>query len=269
MNIFFLELRNLRKSAIAWTLSMSCVIAFILAFFPSMQTESMKALSDAKLQGIDPVVLEVMGLNGIPDFTIITVFFGYVLQFITLAIMMYLTSHACLLLVKEEINGTIEYLYAKPVSREEIFVQKLLALLVTFLAMLIVFFLVTIAGYLTFSDFTLGAAVKEIAILYGAVGFVGLVFISISVSVSVIIKNAKNTSGASVAIVFGSFLMGALSVMVDGLDFMIYFSPMDWIKTEKLMSEGILWQEWLIGGIVIVIGLFITYNRYKKRDLLV
>lgn len=41
MNIFSLELRNLRRSALIGALSVSCAIYAMLAFFPSMQSESM------------------------------------------------------------------------------------------------------------------------------------------------------------------------------------------------------------------------------------
>jgi ABC-2 type transport system permease protein len=124
MNILSLEIRNTRKSTIIWTISVGAVIYAMLAFFPSMQTEAMQQLANAKLYGVDPALLAALGLPEAPDFTVITNFFGYVLQFITLAVMVYCTNHAVGMLVKEETEGTIEYLYAKPVSRMDIFLQK-------------------------------------------------------------------------------------------------------------------------------------------------
>lgn len=92
MNIFLLELRNLRKSALTAGVSIVAVIFAMLAFFPSMQSESMQALAGAELEGMDPAVLAALGLTEIVDFSQITNFFGYVLQFITLALMVILTQ---------------------------------------------------------------------------------------------------------------------------------------------------------------------------------
>ena len=108
MTIFMLEWRNLRRSILSSTVTICAVIFLMLLFFPSMQTESMKALAGAKLEGIDPAILEALGLTNMMDFTVITNYFGYILQFITLAVMVIVTQRALLLLSKEEADGTIE-----------------------------------------------------------------------------------------------------------------------------------------------------------------
>ena len=81
----------------------------LLAFFPSMQTEYMKELAGAKMEGIDPKLLLALGIDKLMDFTVITNFFGYVLQYMTLAIMVFVTQVAVNSLVKEETDGTIEF----------------------------------------------------------------------------------------------------------------------------------------------------------------
>jgi ABC-2 type transport system permease protein len=249
--------------------SVGAVIFLVLAFFPSMQTEAMQQLASTKLDGIDPAVLAVLGMSEMPDFTVITNFFGYLLQFITLALMVYCTNHGVSLLVKEETDGTIEYLYAKPVSRMEIFTMKLAALVTSFVLMLVVLALVTIAGYLSFSNFTFEQTVKEVAIMFGAILFVGLVYMSLGIFLSSLIKSSRTASGVTIAIVFGTFVLGATGTVVTELSFLQYLSPMDWIKTAKLMSEGIRWQEWLIGLIIIIAGIDSANVIYAKRDLLV
>lgn len=269
MNIFFLELRNLRRSAVIGTLSISGVLFAMLAFFPSMQSESMQALAGAKMEGIDPALLAAMGLSIMMDFTVITNFFGYVLQFVALVIMVLVTQQAVGLLIKEETDGTIEYLCAKPVSRSEIFFQKLLAHLAVFFMMAAVYAAVTVAGYLMFSDFTLGAAIKEAATFFSAIFFVGLVFSAIGLLLSTLVKSGKGVSGVTIAIVFGSFILGIMSAVIERLDFLIWFSPMDWIKTQKLMSEGILPAEWAVGGVVILGCTLAGWLQYRKKDLLI
>ncbi|NMR95876.1 ABC transporter permease subunit, partial [Vibrio parahaemolyticus] len=107
-------------------------------------TESMKELTGAKIEGIDPVLLEVLGLSTLIDFTVITNFFGYVLEYITLAIIIFVTQVAVTSLVKEETDGTIEFLYSKPISRDEIFIQKMLANILSFLFLIVALSIITL-----------------------------------------------------------------------------------------------------------------------------
>lgn len=269
MNIFLLEVRNLRKSVITGAISVSCVIAVLLAFFPAMQTESMQALAHAKMEGIDETVLQAMGLSNMLDFTVITNFFGYAIQYVALAIMVLIVQQAVALFIKEETDGTIEYLYAKPVSRSDIVFQKLLAHFAMTCCMIFVYTAVTIVGYCLVSDYTLWQAVQEASIIFGGIFYVSLVFSAIGVLASTLIKSSKGVAGVTVGLVFGTFLLGIFSVVIPQLDFLKWLSPMDWIKTEKLMQDGILLQEWVVGIAVIVGCAYTTWLRYQKKDFLI
>jgi len=269
MHIFSLELRNLRKSAVAGTASIGCVLYAMLAFFPSMQSESMRSLAGAKLEGLPPAVLAAFGLSGIIDFSVITVFFGYVVQYIALAIMVLATQQAVALLIKEETDGTIEFLCAKPVSRGEIFAQKALAHLAVFFGMCAVHWAVTVAGYLSFGGYALGAAMREAFLFFSAIFFVGLLFSSVGLLLSTLVRSSRGVSGVTIAIVFGTFILGVLSAVIERLRFLAWLSPMDWIKTDKLMAEGIRPEEWIVGCAVIAGCSLAAWLRYRKKDLLV
>lgn len=268
MSIFWLEFRNLRKSALAWTLSVSGVILLMLAFYPSMKTEAMQAIANAKLDSIDPAVLAALGLSEIPDFSVVTNYFGYVLQFITLALMVFASHQAVALLVKEESDGTIEYLYAKPISRMRILVQKSAAHMLSFCMMLAGFLVVTTAGYLVFSDYTLVESLRESLLLYGSILFIGLIFSAVGLLASALIRSSRSAAAITIGIVFGTFVLGATSAVVKELDFLIYFSPMDWIKVQKLMAVGIRPAEWAIGVSLIAVSSLLAGLRYRHKDLL-
>ncbi len=267
MNVFSLELRNLHQSIISSTVTICGVIFFMLLFFPSMQTESMKALAGAKLEGIDPAILEALGLTQLMDFTMITNYFGYSLQYIALAVMVIVTQRAVSLLSKEEADGTIEYLCSRPISRWEIFVQKILAHLVSLIIMTTSFATVTVTGYLLVTEYTFGEAVREAFIFFGSIFFVGLVFSAVGILISALLRGGKGMSGITIGIVFGTFIAGIASITVKKLEFLIWFSPMDWIKTNKLMTEGILPEEWIIGTIVIIACTVTAWLRYRRKDL--
>lgn len=214
-------------------------------------------------------MLAALGLEQMIDFTVISNFFGYVLQFITLAIMIYITHAAVNLFVKEESDGTIEYLYSKPISRTELFFQKVLAIVFSFAVMILVFIAITILGYILFSDFTFSQALREALIFYGGIFFAALVFMAIGILLSTTIKSNQSSSGLSNGIVFSTFIIGIVAVIIEDLDFLRYLSPMEWIGAQKLLHEGLLIQEWIIGIVIIVVCTSIAYFKYRKKDFLI
>ena len=100
--------------------------------------------------------------------------------------------------------------------------------------MLIILFLITVIGYLSFSDFSFAESIKEVGALYGSIFYIGLVYMALGVLLSVLLKSSKGSVGMVMAVVFGTFIFGILGTVVDELRFLSYFSPMDWIKTQKL-----------------------------------
>jgi len=267
MNVFRLEIKNTWKSTLKWAITLSSITFMLLSFFPAMQTESMKELAGAKMEGLDPSLLEALGLAELTDFTVITNFFGYVLQYITLAIMVLVTQLAVNSLIKEETDGTIEFLYSKSISRGEILLQKTLANIFSFLSILIVLCIITVIGYLSFNDYNFVESIKETSILYGSILYIGLVFMAIGVLLSAWLKRSKGSSGIVIAIVFSTFILGIMGLVIDDLSFLSYLSPMNWIKTQKLMTEGIRKEEWLVGILAIVICYIVAHEIYKRKDL--
>jgi len=268
MNVFKLETRNAFKSTLIWTISLCAVIFFMLAFFPSMQTEAMKTLAATKMEGMSSALLAAMGLSVMIDFSVVTNYFGYVLQYLALAIMVYAAQQAATLLVKEETEGTISFLFAKPLNRETIFLQKAAANVCLLFFMLLLCFFATVIGYVLYSSSTFGTAVKECGIMFLGVFFVALVYTAIGWPVSAIVRSSKSATGAAMAIVFGSFVLGVASVLIKGLPFFKYLSPMDWIKTDKLLTIGLTPEEWFVGLSVLIVCPSLALLIYRRRDYL-
>jgi len=267
MNIIRLELKNIHKSLLFWVVCIGSIVFFMLAFFPNMQSESMQQLARAKMEGMDPALLAAFGLDVMPDFTNITEFFGYVFQYITIAIMVFITQKAISLLIREETDGTIEFLYGRPVSRREIFFQKLVSLFISYLMLLIGVSCVSILGYHFFSEKNIIEGIKEIFIMFGGVLYAGMIFLSIGLLISTVIKSDKRSSAATIFVVFGTYMLGIMAVVVEELDFLLYFSPTEWIKAEKILTKGISALEWGIGLSTIIISIISASILYAKKDM--
>jgi len=267
MHIFALELRNSWKSTVLWTIALGLIIWLMLAFFPAMQSESMQAVAGAKLDSIDPALLQIFGIESLADFTQITSYFGYVLQYITIAIMVFITQTAVATLVKEETEGSIELVYSMPVTRTQIFWQKSLAILASFAMMILTLYIVTNIGYLLYSEYGLVESLQETGMFYGAVLFIGLIYFSTGLLLSSVIPSSRVGTAFVLAVVFGTLMFGIMGSLIEKLSFMMYMAPMEWVKVSKLMNEGIRPIELGIGVLVTLISMLMALFIYKKRDL--
>lgn len=186
---------------------------------------------------------------------------------ITLAIMVLVTQLTINSLVKEERDGTIEFLYSKPISRRTILFQKTLANIFSFVFILIILCITTVIGYLSYSDYNFANSIKEAVIFYSSILYVGFFFMALGVLLSAVLKSSKSTSGIVIALVFGTFILGIMGLVIEDLSFLSYLSPMDWIKTQKLMTEGIKMEEWVIGIFTIIISYLLAHLMYNRKDL--
>jgi len=110
-------------------------------------------------------------------------------------------------------------------------------------------------------------SIKESGMFYSSIFFVGLVFMAIGTLLSTVLRSNKGTSGIAMSIVFGTFTLGIIGSIMDELSFLTYLSPMEWIQTQKLIDDGILINEWIIGIVTIIASYVIAYKIYKKKDL--
>ena len=132
MNMFKFEFNRLLKGSIIWALVCSALVVMFMLFFPSMKNMGMQELVGSKLELLPEAFLEAFNISGATDFSNISDFSAYVLQYIIMAGGVYAAILGVSALVKEESEGTIEFLYSKPVTRSKIVTAKILASIVIF-----------------------------------------------------------------------------------------------------------------------------------------
>lgn len=268
MKLFKLEFRNTRKGYLSWALSLAGALFFLLAFFTSLQSEAMQQLAAAKVEGLPPAVLALFGMEGMPDFTVMTNYFGMVVQYIILALSVLAAQSAVNMLLREETDGSIEYLYAQPVSRSEIFVFKLIANVLQIIAVTVILFAISLIGYTAFSETGFERALRETGTLWGATLFVELIFMSIGVLISALLRSARVGVSIALGIIFASFLSALVSAMSENLEFLKYLSPLDWLKFPRLLDNGLELPMILLGVFLIIGCNAAALMRYRRKDFL-
>lgn len=262
MNIYLKELKDYRKSLLFWSLG---VIAFMLAAMSKYQGYSRSGTSMNEVIGDLPAGLSaVLGFKGL-DLQTAGGFFA--LSALYLSVM--LGVHAVLLgsgiIAKEETDKTIEFLFAKPVSRNRILFSKLLAALTVIAALNVV----TLASsVLTLAAFNEGPSINgDIAFLMPSVFFIQLWFLMIGTSFAAIMRRPKRAGMFSAAVLLATFIISAFVDITDKLGFLKYTSPFKYFDAKTIFSEGRYnIQNIIITVVVVTILLALSRLAYKKRD---
>ena len=268
MNIFKFEFNRLLKGSIIWALVCSALIVMFMLFFPSMKDIGMQELVGTKLEALPDTFLEAFNISGTTDFSNISDFSAYVLQYIIMAGGIYAAILGVSALAKEESEGTIEFLYSKPVTRSNIVTSKILASAVIYFIFIIILGVVTviISAIVKPNDIEMISIIMNIKKLYIGMALIGYIFMSIGFLISVFVKAPKKSTPIALGMFFSSYVIGIFSKLQDRLSGFIYFSPFDYAAPAEVIKNGFETKFIVIGLSIIVLSVIATYNIYSKKD---
>ncbi len=269
MNIFKLDFRSQTKGCLIWTGVIALVLLLFMSMFPSMQSAGMQDLVGTKLDALPPAMLAAFGLEDLPDFTQLIPFFAYTTQYIVMAAAIYAALLGATALIKEESDGTIEYLYAQPVTRTRIVGEKMLSGLATYSLFTFAVGLVSMimAAVVKSEGTDLMAALTDIKLILGGMFFVGLIFMSVGFLASVLLTSAKQATAFSLGAVFITVILGVFAAVNDKLELLKYLSPIEGFKPSKLVTKGIDPAHVVIGLVVIIAASALSFFIYQRKDL--
>lgn len=269
MNIFKFEFKRQFKSLMIWSVVCSVLVVLFMALFPSMKDMGMQELVGDKLGSLPPAILEAFNISGMMDFSNIKDFMGYCLQYIVMAAGIYGAILGVSALNREEKEGTIGFLYSKPVTRSKIVTSKILTQVV------IMFIFIFIVGAVTMA---IGVMVKpeelktidllmDIKTIYIGMAFLSYTFMAIGFLISMLIKAKSNVTGIALGVFFTSFFVGVIGKLKDSLDWLIYLSPTDYFIPAKVLNDGFELKYMIIALVIIIVSVAGTYIIYNKKDL--
>lgn len=269
MNMFKFEFKRLFKSAIVWSVVCSALIIMFLEFFPSMKDMGMQELLGDKLEGLSVKMLEAFNISATTDFTNISQYIAYVIQYIGMATGIYGAILGVSALTKEEGEGTIEFLYSKPVTRSQIVTAKIFSCVTIFLMFIVIITITTMAvsAIVKPEDAMLMTVLTDIKTMFVGIAFLGLIFMAIGFLISVLIKLSKSATTIAIGVFFTTYVVGVLGKMQENLNWLLYFSPSEYVGAASLLSNGFEAKYIILGISIIVVSLIGTYFIYNKKDL--
>lgn len=267
MNMYKVELKNSFKYFVIWSVILIGILGLFMALFPSMSNSGMNEIIQAKMDALPEEMIKAFGIEVI-DFTDILQYFAYSAQYILIASCVYAGILGANSLIKEESEGTIEFLYAQPISRSKIVTTKILSnftliyilTILLFLSTFVLFEILKPKGYEYFMD---------LVMVFKGMFLAQFTFFSIGLMVSTIIKKVSLATPIMLGVVFATYMLGMFSTIIEKLEGLKYVSPIHYVMPSAILkNNGNIEIGYMIICIVlIVVSIGFAYYRYNKKDL--
>ena len=269
MNIFKFEFKRLLKSCIIWSLVCGGLIVLFMALFPTMEDMGMQQLVNNKMGGMSIEVLKAFNIDAALDFTDIFNYLGYAIQYVAMASAVYGAILGVNALIKEESEGTIEFLYSKPITRTKIVTAKLCSVAVIYYVYIIILSIFTmgVCYVVKPEDVEVMELIINIKSVFIGISLLGFIFMSLGMLISAFIKSDKGAIPISIGIFFVSYFLGIIGKLKESFNWFKYFSPFDYYASGEILKDGFDVTFVVIGLCIIAVSIAGSYFVYKKKDM--
>lgn len=251
------------KSLIIWIGIIAFLLLVVFAIYPSMMQENAN-MTEMMKEMFSPEVLRLFNMD-IVGFDSV---FGWIATEGYLLLVLLGGSYFAILggtiLLKEQDDHTIDFLYSKPISKNKIVTSKILLGLLYILIFCGGIALINFIGLTLSNDFDF---IKWLLISVLPI-FVCLFFFMISLLISLGFKKTSTSIGANLGAVFGFYILSMLGALSDKIEFLKYLSPFYYTDARSVLENSTI--DILNIGIVticsIVFGVLL-YISYNKKEL--
>ncbi len=268
--IYRLELKKNRKSLIIWTLILSILFVLFFSVYPMMTEEGMKDIMATKIHTLPPSVLKMFGIESQANLTDISQYLAYVSNYILIAMAVYGVGLGQKSLVREEVQGTIEYLYSKPISRTRIYFGKFFSGITNILVIYIIIQIVLFGMYFYLDKKIIGKdyIINMIEII-SAIPFVSIFFFCFGTMISSFMNRDTGENPIGLGIVFFTFFLGLFTQLMEKFGDFIYISPIEVFKGGRILSGKTNLTEIGIYSGVMLLFVIVGWIRYRRKNFLV
>ena len=264
MNIFFRELKVNLKSSLFWCLGIILTVAGGMSKF-SAAYKSGQSMND--LMAKMPKMIQALFGIGSFDLSKASGFYGVLFSYLVLIAVIHAALLGASLISKEERDKTSEFLYSKPITRNKIISQKMLA---SFLTILLITIISLFSSLSMMSNYSQGEPINTLILSYIlGLFFMQLFFLALGLVISAIFKSPKTAPSIVSGFLLFFFFLYKLSDMHVSLNILKYMTPFAYFDAFQIKTWGLNTYS-LILFVILVTGMVIaTFILYKKRDLII
>jgi ABC-2 type transport system permease protein len=256
MSIFKFEIKKQLTSFVVWTVVIAAVLwAFMVGVYPLFKdsvADVTKVFESFPPQfaaafGVD--VMSMFDFGGYYSFC-----FGYIsLMGAIMAASIGISSFA-----REKRAKCTDFLLTRPVSREKIFSQKLLAGLSLLIASNVPYLVIAIV---------IGEKNNTNMVLAGlSLLFTELVFFAMGIIYATFAKKIRSVSSAANAFGFGAFILSAIGNLTEE-ESLRFIAPLRYFDPFKVFTSGGYEMKYAVtGAAVVVVCILLAYLYFVKTD---
>ncbi|MCF8011932.1 MAG: ABC transporter permease [Clostridiales bacterium] len=261
MHIYLQELKQNTRVFLIWLAIITIYCVFYISLYPTVAEFGMQDLiesyPEALLSAFDLNTLnmtEILGYFAMEGHLLVLLFGG-----------IFAAMMAGNILAKEESERTIEFLYAKPITRNQIVTGKLLSLLTYIVLLNIIVFSAT---YITIK-MVYEKSFDEPVFLYFALGSL-LAHTALALTsffISSLLSRSKNVLSIAVGISLVTYAFNVIAKMAEKVEPLRYLSPFYYANAADIIQKGAMEGT----RIIILLGISLaaaalTYLVYNRKD---
>lgn len=265
MKVFKQELSLNYKSLLMWSLGCGLLMLVYIIVYPLMETIDISGMMESMMQSLPAGLVQMFGFDINSDLSLIGPYLGMVMAEMNMVLVIYAAYLGAVTLVKEESEGTLEYLYSMPVSRSRIFIEKLLAIILIFVGFILFNMAICMIGCLFVSSVDMSLLKDIFKIFLGSL-FSGLIYMGLGYLASSILRSSRQAIALAIGMVFGTFIMGSMSSVTEQLDWLHYLSPLKYGEATSIINNMYNTNYLYIGFIIIVVCVGVSYFLYNRKD---
>lgn len=233
MTVFKIDFLKRFKANLIWIAATVALMFLYLLLYPTMEELILE-----KLDAMPEEFLSLLGTDSALGITDFTSYFGIIFGVFAIVYSIYASLLGSNVIYEEERTGTIEFLNAQEISRTEIYLGKLINLLLNVLIIMIFAYLaIIISGYSVDPENFSGVDIFKVV---GLNLVVFLFFGSIGLFLSTILNKKIKPSSITIGIFFGTYLIGYLgNLMEDSFPFLQYVSPIYITNASTILNSSL------------------------------
>lgn len=266
---FGLEIKSNRGKMIGWCIVVSILTVLLMAFFPLLQDGNLLSLANSFRDGFSPNMQKVLGLNDAVSFDKFTDYIPFVFQYLGVLFGILAIQLGARSLSKEQSAGTIEYLYANPVTRTEIFSGKFSANMLLYGITLLIILLIGSAAAYIFGIRDIQNLILVMLQIFICLLLLGFEFLSIGFFYSSISSRSSHAEGGSFLLYIAIFLIWAVLTGIGGnlltISGLFPFSALN--PLNMVMGSGFEWIGIILNIVIGVLFWVIGCMIYKSKEL--
>lgn len=261
MNLFIKELRMNVKSLIIWCFGVIIFLSIIIMKNVGINNDSSSDMTNI-ISHMPKSLQTIFGFGTIDISKTIGVL-AISLFYIALILAFHASSLGTSCFAKEERDKTFEFLYVKGMTRNLILTIKVITSLIQIFILNIITYGLSIIMVRIVSSENI---YKEFLSMMVGMFFLQLIFFSIGLLLSLIIKDSKKASNASLAIIIFCFISSMLSDISKNVEGLKYLTPFKYFDGKDILINGLNYNYIMVCLILSIIFIGYSFKLHNKHD---